>query len=150
MGLSARLSFWFVPTPPYSSFSRGANIHGRRVDGHVTSSSAKTVIDVVMCGIALTIWRRLFGCATLRVITLLVFIFLIILFARSRLASIVTRMISWGSVARMLNMVSSRPSPPRDGMTTVTSLEVKRGFSGMGMGRRARKAKTLTIRRRYR
>ena len=72
--------------------------------------------------------------------------------ARVRFASMVTRMISNGSVARMLHIVSrsTSPSPSIEGMTTVTSCDVNRGISGMGIGRSLLKANRLTTRRRYR
>ena len=71
--------------------------------------------------------------------------------ARSRFVLMVTRMISNGSVARMLQIVSHRtsPSPSIDGMTTVTSCDVNRGFPGMGIGRSLLKANRFTTRRRY-
>ena len=64
----------------------------------------------------------------------------------------VTRMISNGSVARMLQIVSrsTSPSPSIEGMTTVTSCDVNRGLSGMGIGRSLLKANRFTTRRRYR
>ena len=141
-----------MPTPPYDSSSSGANIHGSSFGGQRTSSSAKTVMLVWISPKARTICRRLLGYNTLRIFTLEVPICLTISCARVKFASMVTKMISNGSVARMLRIVSrsTSPSPSIEGMTTVTSCDVNRGISGMGIGRSLLKANKFTTRRRYR
>ena len=73
----------------------------------------------------------------------------IVVFALSRLSTTVTKMSSFGSFLSIDSMVSSNswPSPSRVGKMTVTSAEVKVGFSGGGMGLKVQKAHRLTTKR---
>ena len=150
VGHSRRRTLWFVPTPPQCSCSSGARIQGSSFGGQVTSSSAKIVMQVRTSGMARTIWRRLFGCVILHTRILEVHKLFTMSLARIKFSSTVTKMISCGSVANMLRIVSQRsgPSPWSDGMMTVTSSGPNVGSSARGMGLSLQKAKRFTTSRR--
>ena len=62
-----RLTRWQGPTPPILGLSKGAKSQGRIVLGHVTSSSAMMMKDVLTLGIASQTWIRLFAMGTWKI-----------------------------------------------------------------------------------
>jgi hypothetical protein len=101
---------------------------------------------------ARTIWRRLLGLGMLNswILVLDAGMFFNMSSALRRFASIVTKMIWYGSLTRIVRSVSSSSSPHPDsvGMMIVASCEVRVGFSGGGMGLNVQTANRFTTSRR--
>ncbi len=55
-----------VPTPPTFWSSKHAKTYGRSVGGQIASSSAKTIMSVVVFLMPWAIWRRLFAYGTVK------------------------------------------------------------------------------------
>ena len=137
MRLPTAWTRWLVPTPPIFWSSKHANTYGKSVGGQMASSSAKTMMSVVVFLMPWLICRRLLANGTVRTRMRSGLTWLARSCRGPSIFSSVIMRISLGLPASQLLAASLNSSPASIvGTIIVTSSEAMYvGFSGRGTGR---------------